>query len=70
VLTRIFGPAREQERKELEAGENCIMRNYTIFILHQILECVCKFYLKICRGNRIHAGNIGVEWRDKDKNCT
>jgi hypothetical protein len=53
VLTRIFGPDREEGSKELEAGEN--LRTYLICILHEVLGCVCKFYLKMCRENRTHA---------------
>jgi hypothetical protein len=32
MLRRIFGPKREEED-----GEDCIMRNFITFILHQIL---------------------------------
>jgi hypothetical protein len=33
VPRRIFGPKREKDR---ETGENCIMGNFIICILHQI----------------------------------
>jgi hypothetical protein len=34
MLRRIFGPKR---RKWWEAGEDCIMRSFITFTLHQIL---------------------------------